>query len=77
MVMPDSIVPAEEGVYERVRAKIADHKMITRSGEVSITISIGITTSTGNETADAIITKADAALYRAKENGRNQLAFAD
>ena len=77
LVLPDSNVPAEKGVYERVRAKIADHKMVTRSGEVSITISIGITTSAGDETADAIIAKADAALYRAKENGRNQLAFAD
>jgi len=77
LVMPDSIVSAEEGVYDRLRAKIAGHKMITRSGEVSITISIGITSSTGDETADAMIAKADAALYRAKENGRNQLAFAD
>ncbi|MBU0464827.1 MAG: diguanylate cyclase [Proteobacteria bacterium] len=77
LVMPDSIVSAEEGVYDRLRAKIAGHKMITRSDEVSITISIGITSSTGDETADAMIAKADAALYRAKENGRNQLAFAD
>jgi len=77
LVMPDSNVPAEKGVYERVRAKIADHKMVTRSGEVSITVSIGIASSAGDETADAIIAKADAALYRAKENGRNQLAFAD
>ena len=77
LVMPDSTMSAEEVLYERLRAKIADNKMMTRSGEVSITISIGITSSTGVETADAIIAKADAALYRAKENGRNQLAFAD
>jgi two-component system cell cycle response regulator len=77
LVMPDSTMSAEEGLYERLRAKIADHKMMTRSGEVSITVSIGITCSTGDETADAMIAKADAALYRAKGNGRNQLAFAD
>ena len=75
--LPDSTGLVEEKIYERVRAKIANHKMVTRSGEVSITISIGIASRSGNETADAMIAKADAALYRAKENGRNQLAFAD
>ncbi len=73
--LPGSSGLVEERIYERVRAKIADHKMVTRSGEVGITISIGITSRKGNETADAMITNADAALYRAKENGRNQLAF--
>ena len=77
LVMPDSIGSVEGGICERVREKIADYKMITRSGEVSITISIGITSSRRDETADAMIAAADAALYMAKENGRNQLAFAD
>ncbi|MBC8442427.1 MAG: GGDEF domain-containing protein [Deltaproteobacteria bacterium] len=77
LVMPDSTMSAEEGLYERLRAKIADNKMMTRSGGVSITVSIGITSNTGNETIETMIAKADAALYRAKENGRNQLAFAD
>ncbi|MBT6339153.1 MAG: diguanylate cyclase, partial [Desulfobacula sp.] len=60
---------------ERIREKIAHHKMVTRSGEVSITVSIGITIGTGDETIDEMIAKADIALYKAKENGRNQLAF--
>lgn len=77
LVIPDSTVPAEEGGYERLRTKIADHRMVTRSGEVSITVSIGITSNTGDETADEMIGKADYALYMAKKNGRNQLAFAD
>ena len=76
LVMPDSTISAEEVLYERLRAKIADNKMMTRSGEVRITVSIGITCSNGDDTADAMIAKADAALYRAKENGRNKLAFA-
>jgi two-component system cell cycle response regulator len=75
LVMPDSTMSAEEGLYERLRAKIADNKMMTRSGGVSITVSIGITSSTGDETVEAMIAKADAALYRAKENGRNQVVF--
>ena len=75
--LPDSIGLVEEKIYERVREKIANHKMITRSGEISITISIGVASRRGDETADAMIARADAALFRAKDNGRNQLAFAD
>jgi len=75
--LPGSTGLVEERIYERVRTRIADHKMVTRSRKVGITISIGITSRSGDETADAMIAKADAALYRAKENGRNQLAFAD
>ncbi|MBW2654673.1 MAG: diguanylate cyclase, partial [Deltaproteobacteria bacterium] len=74
LVVPDFKESSEKGIYERVRATIAEHKMVTRSGDVSITISIGIASSSGDETADEILAKADAALYRAKENGRNQLA---
>ncbi len=75
--LPDSIGLVEEKIYERVREKIANHKMITRSGEISITISIGVASRRGDETADAMIARADAALFRAKNNNRNQLAFAD
>ena len=77
LVVPESVGSAEEGIYERVRAKIADNKMLTRSGEVGITISIGVTNTSGHETSDAILAAADIALYKAKNNGRNQLAFAD
>jgi len=77
MIIPESLTSTDQGVYERVRKKIADRKMDTRSGKLSVTVSIGITISKGDESADEVIAKADAALYRAKENGRNQLAFAD
>ncbi|MBT7259519.1 MAG: diguanylate cyclase, partial [Desulfobacula sp.] len=78
LVIPDSTGLTDENIYERVRAKVAEHKIAARSAVVSITISIGIArNSRGNETADELLAKADAALYRAKENGRNQLAFAD
>jgi diguanylate cyclase (GGDEF)-like protein len=77
LVMFDSAGLPEEGFYERVRKKIAHNKMVTRSGEIGITVSIGITNATGDETVDEIIAKADVALYKAKEKGRNQLAFSN
>ncbi|MCP4021273.1 MAG: diguanylate cyclase, partial [Desulfobacteraceae bacterium] len=77
LIVPDSSRSVEKDIYERVRAAIADHKIITKSVEVGITISIGVTNNRIYETADAMLTSADAALYRAKDNGRNQVFFAD
>jgi len=40
-------------------------------GERRITVSIGVTTSTGADTVSAMLRRADAALYAAKHAGRN------
>ncbi len=75
LVVPESSGSVIEGIYERVRASIADHKMNTRSGEVGITISIGVARLKGGQTADDILAESDIALYKAKDNGRNQVVF--
>lgn len=77
LIVPDSFGTVEEKIYERVRMEIADNKIITKSGEVGITISIGVTNNRIDETVDAMLNSVDAALYRAKDNGRNQVVFAD
>ncbi len=77
LVVPESSGAVMEEVYERVRASIADHKMITRSGEIGITVSIGVARLKGEQTSDDILAVADRALYKAKDNGRNQVVFAE
>ena len=77
IVITESTRTAREGIFERVREEIADHKIITRSGEVDITVSIGVSSSKGDENADEMLAAADEALYKAKDNGRNQVVFAD
>ncbi|MCD4676858.1 MAG: diguanylate cyclase, partial [Desulfobacula sp.] len=66
-----------EGIYERVRASIADHKMITRSGKVGITVSIGVARLKEGQTTDDLLAESDIALYKAKDNGRNQVVFTE
>jgi len=67
---------AIESLYERLRARVAATEIITNAGKVSITVSIGVAQGTGQSTAEALISAADAALYRAKAEGRNQVAHA-
>jgi diguanylate cyclase (GGDEF)-like protein len=53
--------------FEAVRLKTAD-------GELSLTCSLGISELEANDTIDGLIGRADMALYRAKEEGRNRVA---
>jgi two-component system cell cycle response regulator len=78
VVMPDTPADAALGVAERVRERIAADPVVipgTADG-VPITVSIGVATSDldRSETVESLLTRADAALYRAKAAGRNQVA---
>ena len=77
IIIPDSCGSFEENIYERIRTEIADNKIMTKSGGIGITVSIGVTNNSINGTADAMLAVADAALYRAKNNGRNKVVFTE
>ena len=65
----------EDNLYERLRAQVADTKMQTKAGTISITVSIGVAPAAGQSTVDALLAAADAALYQAKADGRNRVAY--
>jgi two-component system, cell cycle response regulator len=76
VVMPDTDVAFAYSVAERLRRSIETTPvLISREpGELSITISIGIAGSEGGaDTAEALLHRADQALYRAKKTGRNRV----
>lgn len=45
----------------------------SEGGEIAVTLSMGMAAALQDDTSESIIKRADAALYRAKQNGRNQL----
>jgi two-component system cell cycle response regulator len=76
VVMPDTDMAFAYMVAERLRQAVADvpFQISVKPGRLPITISIGITVSEGaSDTAEALLRRADQALYRAKRDGRNRV----
>jgi diguanylate cyclase (GGDEF)-like protein len=76
-LMPDTDEIQARIVCERLRAAIAGRKIRLASGEeIPITLSTGIAQMSPGDGRDQLMTRADHALYRAKEGGRNQVRLA-
>ena len=57
--------------FNQLCSTISSHQFETRSGPISLTVSIGVTHAMQQATVDELIGTADSALYQAKNNGRN------
>jgi diguanylate cyclase (GGDEF)-like protein len=66
--------PGAEQVADRIQSSLKRAHVLHEKSDVSdtVTVSMGIATSDGNKVAAQILAEADAALYRAKERGRNR-----
>jgi len=62
-------------LFERACLTVANTPIATRAGDVAVTISIGVSAWKDGQSADALLIDADAALYRAKGEGRNRVAL--
>ena len=79
VVMPDTDMGLAFSIAERLRRSIETTPIvISRApGKINITISIGIAATTGpGDNAEALLHRADQALYSAKRNGRNRVVTA-
>ena len=77
-VLPNCEVEGALEVAERMRAAVGDVVVRTGYGDVSTTVSIGVATVRRDEVATlgALLHRADGALYRAKQNGRDCITIA-
>ncbi|MBU2665181.1 diguanylate cyclase [Actinoplanes bogorensis] len=71
VVLPDSSAALD--LAERMRTAVAGTPVPTRAGSVPVTISVGLAHLAPGDTLDQVLARADHALYRAKESGRNRV----
>jgi two-component system, cell cycle response regulator len=78
IVVPSSDAMGTMGLAERIRRAIEATPMMTNSIPIAVTASFGVTASVDKSPLDPqeILRLADAALYRAKERGRNRVELA-
>ncbi|HLL11899.1 MAG TPA: diguanylate cyclase [Rubrivivax sp.] len=80
VVLPNCTAASACEVAERVRAAVAASPaaLSGSGGGVPVTVSLGVACieSNSHETGHSLMSRADAALYRAKQNGRNRVVMA-
>ncbi|MGD8727168.1 MAG: diguanylate cyclase [Gemmatimonadales bacterium] len=73
IVLPETALPGAVSFAERVREAVAAHEFADADNPLSLTVSVGVATLTSGESGEVeeLLARADAALYRAKQDGRN------
>lgn len=72
------VLPATDGARavqaaDRIRVALSALEIDVGDATVSITISIGVATAMADEGSKELLARADAALYKAKQDGRNRV----
>ncbi|MBK7858052.1 MAG: diguanylate cyclase [Archangiaceae bacterium] len=70
LVMPETSLEAARAVLERVRAAV---QRIAMEPQVALSVSSGVVTLRKDEKLEPVLIRADAALYSAKQAGRNRV----
>ncbi|MCP5367758.1 MAG: GGDEF domain-containing protein [Hyphomicrobiales bacterium] len=76
LVLPETDTDAARDVAERLRRAVEDFAFQVDGTRIPVTVSTGVATLRVGEDADALLSRADRALFAAKEGGRNRVELA-
>ncbi|HQU78095.1 MAG TPA: GGDEF domain-containing protein [Azonexus sp.] len=76
VILKNTDISLAQVVAERIRDEIGSTPMHVKGANISITISLGGAMMRQGETKEALLGRADTALYEAKQAGRNRVIFA-
>ena len=71
LILPDAAMDQAVRTLERLRLMVADLDWLAISPNLVVTMSAGLAAVRRDDTADSLLARADSALYRAKDAGRN------
>jgi diguanylate cyclase (GGDEF)-like protein len=77
ILMPSTTAEQALGVMGRVRGAVTGYEWQRVASGLSVTFSAGITAAAAGDTIEAIFKRADDALYRAKDSGRDCILRSD
>jgi len=79
VMMPETPTDWAFMIADRLRQEVSDNpfEVGLGSGPITVTVSIGVSTSRQDMTPAMLLEEADKALYEAKESGRNKVVIAD
>ena len=78
LLFPETSQEQAYEIVERIRMALTTNPVDLDGRPVTITLSCGIASLGGEQTSfDALLNRADQALYHAKESGRDRVVIAD
>lgn len=76
LVMPSTRADQAPAIFERLRTAFRFQHPAAVPPDVTLSFSMGVAQATPGENFEALMNRADRAMYQAKENGRDQVALA-
>lgn len=73
LMLLDADLPTALEIAERIRRRVEQAPCESEGKAIPITVSLGVAAWDGEQNLDSLIKEADAALYKAKEAGRNRV----
>ncbi|RZM37124.1 MAG: GGDEF domain-containing protein [Sphingomonas sp.] len=73
LLMPQTALQGARGLADLLRQALSDLVVTVEAGQIRVTASFGVAQLRAGEDYDALYARADAALYAAKDSGRNQV----
>lgn len=73
ILLSDTDLEGAKLMAERIRLSIEKHTIAYGMKTLNLTASLGVSSLRGNDNSNSLVKRADSAMYKAKQNGRNQV----